>query len=218
MGEMSDAERAVRAVLGYPASGEVRTTAGFPDSVPTKMQRRCVRVAHAVVPDESEESDDTWTFHVLVGRAWMHMLAVTGRPVGGPSTLIRCVCVEAALRDYVARELANGFRADGRELAEGLGIEGRAKGGVRAADCVALHRRLAIDPATLMTRFELPLYADARIHIPLGAVVEASGLRVDVGDKGVPARLVEHAEACRVPYPAKIVVTKALAEAVGDVS
>ncbi len=207
MGETSDAERAVRAALGYPANGEVRTTAGFPDSVPTKMQRRCVRVAHVVVPDESEESDDTRTFHVLVGRAWMHMLAVTGRPVGGPSTLIRCVCVEAALRDYVARELA-----------DGLGAEGRAKGGASEADCVALHRRLEIDPVTLLTRFELPLYADARIHLPLGAVVEASGLRVDVGDEGVPARLVEHAEACRIPYPAKIVVTKALAEAVGHVS
>lgn len=207
MDETSGTEKAVRAVLGYPVSGEIKTTAGFPDAMPADRQRRCVRVAHVVVPEENEESDDTRTFHVLVGRAWMHMLGVTGRPVGGPTSLIRCVCVEAALRDYVARELA-----------EGLGIEGRAKGGARAADCVALHRRLEIDPLTLLTRFERPLYADARVHLPLGAVVEASGLRVDFGDKTVPDRLVAHAEGCSMPYPAKIVVTKASEEVVGDVS
>jgi hypothetical protein len=207
MDETSGAEKAVRAVLGYPASGEIKTTAGFPDAMPADRQRRCVRVAHVVVPDESEESDDTRTFHVLVGRAWMHMLARTGRPVGGPSSLIRCVCVEAVLRDYVARELA-----------EGLGTEGRERFGERDADCVALHRRLEIDPLTLLTRFERPLYADARIHLPLGAVVEASGLRVDFGDETVPERLVAHAEGCSMPYPAKLVATKASEEVVGDVS
>lgn len=207
MDETSGAEKAVRAVLGYPASGEIKTTAGFPDAMPADRQRRCVRVAHVVVPDESEESDDTRTFHVLVGRAWMHMLARTGRPVGGPSILIRCVCVEAALRDYVARELA-----------EGLGADGHAAGRVTSAISTSLHRRLDIDPLTLLTRFERPLYADARIHLPLGAVVEASGLRVDFGDETVPERLVAHAEGCSMPYPAKIVVTKASAEVVGDVS
>ena len=115
--------------------------------------------------------------------------------------------VEAALRDYVARELAGG-----------LGVEGRPTGRVTAAISAALHRRLEIDPLTLLTRFERPLYADARSHLPLGAVVEASGLRVDFGDETVPERLVAHAEGCSVPYPVKLVVTKASTGVVGDVS
>lgn len=200
---VNDHERAVRRVLGYPAEGPIKTVANFPN-MPVAKPRRCVRVAHASIV-ESEASDDAQKFHVLVGKAWMHMLHVCGRSVGGYDTMVRCVCVEAALRDYVLRELA-------------LGLELVGQGG--HADALALYRRLAHDPATLLTAFEQPLYLAARAHLPLAAVVEASGLRIDVEnpDPALPARLVAHAESCTIPYPVKIVCTRPASEVVGDVS
>lgn len=193
-GRIDEREAAVRRVLGYPAEGPIPTIGHYSNGLSYH------RLLYSVCDAETVAHVHDW--HMLIARTWCRLLIAAEVPTGGPATVYRCPCVEAAIRVYLIEQL-HPDTADAGYAPSPEVVEDAAGFDYRVAD--GTHR------------WERSINEIAGFSFPALALAEASGLRIARNTLAdVPKMLVEHARSCRIPYPANIVVRR-MAE-VGDES
>lgn len=192
---VNDHERAVRLVLGYPEEGPVSVAAAYTNG---RTFRRLVETY--VDPVDAMFAEKWWQ---MVGSAWCTMLDLARVPHDGPTTVYRCVCAESAVRVMLVESM----------------IPGRALADFAVPQQVAaIAAEFDYRTSDGMAKFERAMYAGAGLDFPCEQIADASGLRITEAGPGHALRLVEHARACTLPYPFRLVAKPIRPEVVGDVS
>jgi hypothetical protein len=188
-------ERAVRLVLGYPAEGPISVAGAYSTG---RTYRKEVKTY--VDPVDAWAANKWWK---LIGSSWCAMLDAAGVPHDGPGTVYRCVCVECALRVMLVEAMTPGSSLTDEEVPH---------------DVARIAAEYEYRVADGSQRFERAIQDAAGLSMPAEAVADASGLRITERGPESAVRLVEHARACTLPFPFRIVAYPIRPEVVGDVS
>ena len=191
-GQIDEREAAVRRVLCYPSEGPIPTIGHYSNG------QSYHRLLYSVCDVETASIVHDW--HSLIARTWCRFLIAAEVPTGGPATVYRCPCVEAAIRVYLIEQLRPDTADEGFSPSPEI-----AK---HAAD----HDYRVADGCN---KWERSINEIAGYSFPALALADASGLRIARNTLDVPD-LVEHARSCRIPYPVNVVVRRMVR--VGDES